>query len=159
MTDAVLAVLILLPVVATFFLKHDALPIFLALAASYTIVSLVGTDINNGLVSIRLDGLSTVDVYSLLLLVPALLTLVVTSRSWTGQSKMVIQLIGALALGGAWAVTTIPYLSQSLGLSLHASKIWPQLQHIQSGLIGFAMLYGLIFLWLGKKNRSHGKHK
>jgi hypothetical protein len=95
MTDAVLAVIILLPISATFFFKSNAAQAILALAAGYTVVSLVGTDINNGLVSI----------------------------------------------------------------DLHSSKIWPQLQHIQSGIIGFAMLYALVLLWLGKRSRPHGKHK
>jgi hypothetical protein len=159
MTDTVVAFLILLPIAVTFFLKSSAVQAILALAAGYMVVNLVGTDINNGLASINLNGLSTVDVYSILLILPPLLTLVLTARSWTGRSKMVVQLLAALALGGTWAVTAMPYLNQSLGLSLHSSKIWPQLQHIQSGLVGFAMFYALVFLWIGKKNRPHGKHK
>src|SRR4051812_21229143 len=134
MTDAVLAVIILLPVSATYFLKSNAAQAILALAAGYMVVSLVGTDINNGLVSIHLNGLSTVDVYSLLLLLPPLLTLILTARSWTGNPKMIMQLVAALALGGAWAIAFFPYFSQSLSLNLHSSKIWPQLQHIQSGI-------------------------
>jgi hypothetical protein len=160
MTDAVVAFLILLPVAVTFFLKSSAIQAILALAAGYVIVNLVGTDINNGLMKLRLDGLSTVDIYSLILLLAPLITLVLTAKTWAGRSSMVIQLIAALALGGAWALMAMPYLSQSLGLSFHSSKIWPQLQHIQSGLIGFAMVYALVFTWLGKKNRQHGKkHK
>lgn len=159
MTDAVLAVIILLPLSATFFFKSNAAQAILALAAGYTVVSLVGTDINNGLVSIHLNGLSTVDVYSLLLLIPPLLTLLLTFRSWSKNPQMVMQLIAAVALGGAWAIAFFPYFSQSLSLDLHSSKIWPQLQHIQSGIIGFAMLYALVILWLGKRSKPHGKHK
>src|SRR5665213_3254811 len=151
MTDAVLAVLILLPLALTYFLKANAGLGFLAVCAGYVIQSLAGSDIQSVLDNAKLN-ISSADITLLLLLVPLVLTLFFSSRSWSGQSKMIINLIAALATGGLLAVIAVPYLGSLVDLSLSSSKIWPQVQHIRGTLVIAGTVYALLVVWFSKTN-------
>lgn len=158
MTDAILALLILLPAIITFFLKSNAALGFLALATGYFIESLAGTDVNN-LVTKAGGGIQSVNIYLILLIAPLLLTLLFSGRAWAGKPKMILNIIAALAAGGVLAFVSMPFLGSIINLNLSSSKIWTQLQHIQSSLIIFGALYSLVLIWFSKTKHPSGKHK
>jgi hypothetical protein len=158
MTDAVLAVLILLPLLITFFLKSNAALGILALTGGYALESLAGSDVHNGLINMNMGGLRQVDVDLLLILLPLILTLLLTGRSWQGRSKMITNCLGALAAGIMLVIISLPFLGAIVNLDLFNSKVWPLLQHIQAPAIIFGVTYALVLTWLSR-GKEHKKHK
>lgn len=159
MTDITLAVLILLPVALTLILKSNASLALLALTAGYALQSLTSSDIDDGLEKININGLTSVDVDLFLLVVPLLLTLFFTTRSWHGRSKMILNLMAATAAGAMLTIISLPFISSFVDMNLSSSAIWPILQHIKTPIIVFGVVYSLSMIWLAKSSGHSKKHK
>ena len=158
MTDTVLAVLILLPLALTYFLKANAGLGFLAVCTGFVVQSLAGSDIQSTLDNANLK-ISSADITLILLLVPLVLTFFFSSRSWAGQSKMIINAIAALATGGLLAIMAVPYLGSLIDLNLSSSKVWSLVQHIRGTLIFSGAIYSLLVVWFSKTKHPDKKHK
>jgi hypothetical protein len=159
MTDAILAVLILLPVIVTYFLKSNGALGFLAICAGYTLESLAGGDIDSILHNANLKSFTNADLALIIFIASLFLTLFFSSRSWAGQSKMIINVIAAAASGILLAVVAIPYLASVVNLNLYGSKIWPEIQHIRGSLVIAGTIYALLVVWFSRTKHPSGKHK
>jgi hypothetical protein len=159
MTDITLAVLILLPVALTLVLKSNASLALLALTAGYALQSFTSSDITTGLEMININGVTDVDVDLFLLIVPLLLTLFFTSRSWQGRSKMILNVLAATAAGAMLTIISLPFISSFIDMNLSTSAIWPILQHIKTPIIVFGITYSLVMIWLSKSPSHSKKHK
>jgi|GEM_PF-4828883 len=159
MTDAILAVLIIIPVALTVLLKSNAALAVLALTAGYTLESLASSDIYDGLHKLNLTGLNSADIDLLLIALPLLLTLLLTRKHWQGNTKMITQLAAALAAGVMLIIITLPFLGSLVDLNLSSSKIWPVVEHIRGPVIVFGVVYGLFVVWLVKPKPHDKKHK
>lgn len=157
MTDAVIAVLVLLPLALTYFLKANAALAYLAVCGGYVIQNFSGSDILNVLGKAKLSGVSSADVTLVLLIVPMLLTLFSSVRSWRGQTGMLLQLLAALAVGVLLAIIAVPFLGSVVDVSLSSSKIWPQIQHIRGTFMIVATLYVMILVWMMKTTHPDKK--
>lgn len=159
MTDALLAILIILPIILTFFLKSNAALALLALTAGYSLDNLASSDISTGISNLKLGTINNVDLDLIILILPVILTLVFTARSWGGRTKMISQMLLAAATGLMLAIISLPFFSSILDLNLWSSKIWPLLQHIRASIIIFGVLFSLILIWLSKSHSHSKKHK
>lgn len=159
MTDAILAILILLPVALVILLKSNAALAVLALCAGYTLDNLASSDITTGLTSLKLSSLSSVDIDLILLILPLILTIIFTSRSWSGRSKMISQTLAAVAAGIMLGIISMPFISSITDINLFSSKLWPLIQHIRASVIIFGVIYSLLLIWFSKTKEHSKKHK
>jgi len=162
MADALLAVLILLPAVLTFFLKSNAALGFLALCGGFTATTLSGSDIDHLVGQTRITSLTSNNVDLALLVVPLLLTLLFTFRSVTSKNNRYFSLIPALCAGGLLAAVAGPMFNDVLQTSVTDSAFWNQLKDAQSYIVGAGLFSSLLLIWTGgfRHGRSHSKkHK
>lgn len=162
MSQALLAVLILLPVVLTYLLKSNAAQGFLALCGGFAVITLSGSDIEHLFGKTKITSLTSNDVDLILLLAPLLLTLLFTFRAVTAQKLRFAQLLPALCAGGLLAVVAGPMLSDVVNGDISKLATWKDLQTAESWIVGAGLLTSLLLLWSsGFVNaKSHGKkHK
>ena len=152
MADVVLVVLILLPPLLTYFLKSNAALSFLALCTGFVLSTSVIGDLKHLLsetdLSVTDDTLAAI-----ILVLPFVITLLL-SRHRTGKGMlMYLQLAAALAGGGLLALSIGPLLT-STQFSVVDSSFWSQLQKIQAGIIGIGALISLVLVWLGGSQKA-----
>lgn len=158
MADVILAALVLSPAILTWLLKSDAALSFLALCASFVVISFAGTDlqnltgqlnfsINSGTLNLALLGL------------PILFTLLFTKRSFPSGTTRLLHIIIALCAGGLLALISVPLLSESVRANFADSKLWAGLQNIQSEVIGAGTFLSLMFIWFKSFNKPSIKDK
>jgi len=147
MAESLLATLILLPVILTFVFKSNAATSFLALCGGFAVITLSGGDIQHLIGKTKITSLTSNDVSLILLLVPLLLTLLLTYKSVAGGSRRLLQLVPALCAGGLLAAVAAPMFSDSLNTNLSDSQFWKQLQNIQSYIAGAGLLSSLLLIW------------
>ena len=157
MADVILAALIFLPALITYFLKSNAALSFLALCGAFTLITLGSAELKDltGHLDIRVDS-STLNL--VVLMVPLLATLLLTRRAFTGQVKTVLHLATALCAGGLLALVSVPLLNASARTNFADSWGWANLQKIQVPIIAAGFLLSLILVWFNK-SRHAKKHK
>ena len=157
MADIILAALIFLPALITYFLKSNAALSFLALCGAFTLITLGSAELKDltGQLNIQVDA-STLNL--IVLVVPLLATLLLTRKAFSGQLKTVMHLATALCAGGLLALVSVPLLNASARTNFADSWGWANLQKIQVPLIAAGFLLSLILVWFNKAR--HGKkHK
>lgn len=159
MTDALLATLILLPAVLTFFLKSNAAIGFLALCGGFAAITLSGSDIQHLVGQTKITSLTSNDVDLALLLVPLLLTLLLTFKSVSGKGQPLVQLLPALCAGGLLAVIAAPMLSSSLNIDITGSPFWKDLQNVESYIAAAGLLSSLLLVWAGSFSHARPRGK
>ena len=96
-----------------------------------------------------------------LLLIPLLLTLLLTFRTVGTRNQKIVQLVPALCAGGLLAVVAAPMLNGALNIDITRSPFWKDLQNIESYIVGLGLLASLLLVWgagFGHA-KSHKKHK
>src|SRR4051812_7293903 len=111
MAEALLAVLIFLPVVLTFLLRSNAAMAFLALCGGFTAITLSGGDIQQLVGKTKITSLTSNDVDLILLLAPLLLTLLFTFKAVTSKQLRFAHVLPALCAGVMLAIVAGPMLS------------------------------------------------
>jgi hypothetical protein len=159
MTDALLAILILLPAVLTFFLKSNAAVSFLALCGGFAVITLSGSDIEHLFGKTKITSLTSNDVDLILLIIPLLLTLLLTFRSVSAKSQRYFQIIPALCAGGLLAVIAAPMFSDAINTNISNSQAWKDIQNIQSYIVGAGLLSSLLLIWSGGFMHSKAHRK
>lgn len=164
MADVLLAVLILLPAVLTFFLKSNAAIAFLALCGGFTATTLSGSDIDHLVGQTKITSLTSNNVDLALLLLPLLITLLLTFRSVTSKNGRYFSLIPALCAGGLLAAVAAPMFNDVLQTQVTSSPFWKQLKDAQSYIVGAGLLTSLLLIWTsgfshGKSHSRGKKHK
>lgn len=157
----VIGILIGLPLVFSFILRVNAGILFLALCAGSVLSQFVGNDAVQLVDSFfpRSNGDITGSITQLiLLLLPAVLTIVFMRRSITG-SKTLINLLPAVASGLLTALLTVPLLSPGIRFNIMTSEAWDILQQFQSLIIGAGAFVSLLVLWGSKPKHDKKKHK
>jgi hypothetical protein len=158
MSEALLAVLILVPAVLTYFLKSNAALAFLALCGGFAVITLSGSDIQHLIGQTKITSLTSNNVDLALLLIPLLFTLFFTFRSITSKSRRYFSILPALCAGGLLAIVAAPMFSSGLQTDITDSRFWHDLQNIQSYIVAIGLLASLALIWLGNSKRSK-KHK
>ncbi len=156
MVNLWLVVLLVTPILLTYFLKSNAALSYLALCAGFVLLSLTTNDLQKLLDHSNLVRVST-DLLGLILLIsPPLLTLLFTHKSIKGQSNILIQLVPALFMGALLALIAVPLLNESVRSNFTGSSLWSELQKIQPWVIGIGTVISLALVW---SESFHGFHK
>lgn len=146
MTDVILAAIIVVPALVTFFLRSDAALSFLALCAGFVL----STSVVGGLKELlnQMDLSVTDTTLALVLIItPLVLTLLLTRGASRKGVKSWLQIIAALGAGGLLALSVGPLVGSSQEFDLLDSKLWDSLQEYQSLIIGVGALVSLILVW------------
>lgn len=160
MNDAILAILVLLPVVITFFLKSNAALGFLAVCAGYAIVSLAGGDINGSIDKLNLNGINNSYISIAILTLPLLSTLFFSGRSWASRAKMIMNLVAAAASGLVLLIVSAPFINDVANVNLYDSAVWPLVQHARGSIVVAGTIYALVLVWFSKtRHPDKKKHK
>ncbi len=158
MVDAVLAVLIFSPLILTFLLKSNAAVSFLTLCGAFVLITFASADIKDltGKISLEVSS-STVNV--IILILPLLLTLLLTRKAVSGGIKLILHLAAAFCTGVLLALVSIPLLNQSLRTNFSNSWGWTNLQKIQTPIIVVGVLLSFLLVWAGgfKHVKKHKK--
>lgn len=157
MAEVLLAILIFGPLALTFLLKSNAALGFLVLCAGFVLSTSVIGDLKHLLSQLNLSTTSST-IGIILLVVPLVLTLLLTRRSSGRGIKFWLQLAAALAAGGLLALSVGPILGSSSQFDVTTSSFWPNLQKIQSEVIGIGALVSLLLIWSSGLKR-YGHHK
>jgi hypothetical protein len=158
MSDALLAVLILLPAVLTYFLKSNAAMAFLALCGGFAVITLSGSDIQHLVGQTKITSLTSNNVDLALLVVPMLFTLFFTFRSVSSKNGRFLSILPALCAGGLLAIVAAPMISSGLQANISDSKFWHDLQNAQSYIVAIGLLASLLLVWSGGAKHAK-KHK
>jgi len=158
MPDVILAILVLAPLAVTFLLKSNAALAFLALCASFVIISFSNIDIRDLTknLSFQLDS-STFNL--IILIAPFVLTLLARRKAFHGQVKTLMQYAAALCGGALLALVAIPLLNESTRLNFANNAAWNDLQKIQTPVVIAGTVISLLLVWFGKSHTPAKKHK
>jgi len=159
MSDALLAVLILLPAVLTFFLKSNGAIGFLALCGGFTAITLSGSDIDHLVGQTKITSLTSNNVDLALLAVPLLFTLLLTFRTVTSKNGRYFSIIPALCAGGLLAAVAGPMFNDALQANVTDSTFWKHLKDYQSYIVGVGLISSLLLTWTGGFKHSHPHNK
>jgi len=164
MAEALLATLLLLPAVISYFLKSNAAVSFLALCGGFAVSTISGSDIQHLFGKTQINSLTPDDISLLLLALPLILTLLLTFRSITSRGLRLAHTIPAVCAGGLLAAVSAPIFSNALNINLVHSPLWKDLQLAQSYVVGTGLIASLLLVWasgLGyARSHKHGKkHK
>jgi hypothetical protein len=160
MTEALLATLLLLPAVISYFLKSNAAVSFLALCGGFAVSTLSSSDIQHLFGKTKITSLTSDDVSLLLLAVPLILSLLFTFKAVSSRSMRLAHVIPAICAGGLLAAVSAPVFSQAMNINLAHSALWKDLQSAQSYIVALGLLVSLLLVWASgfSHGRSHGKH-
>ncbi len=146
MPDILLAIMVFGPLVITYFLKSNAALGFLALCVGFVLSTSVIGDLKHLLSETHLS-IANDTLGAILVLVPFLLTLLLSRHGHARGPMFFFQLIAALAGGGLLALSLGPLLTSSASFNVTDSSAWNELTKIQAGVIGFGSLLSLLLVW------------
>lgn len=152
-----LAIIILLPLVALYFLKANAAPVFFGLCLGYVLLNFDSHNASTLASSHSPVKLSSMAVNLALLLIPALVTLISQIGSVKHNNRYT-NLLPALSVGVLAALLIIPLMPGSIAHSIYATSLWPKLTQYRAAIVGVGALITILFFWLNSK-RKEEKHK
>ena len=158
MADVILAILVFSPLALTILLKSNAALAFLSLCASFVLITFASADIKDLSSNLSLQ-LTSSSLNLILLIVPVVLTLLLTRKSFSGPIKLTLQSAAALCTGALLALVAVPLLNASTRQNFATSWGWDNLQNIQTTTIVAGVLLSLLLVWAGKLGRPSKKHK
>lgn len=157
MTDLILAVMIIGPLLVTFLLKSDAALSFLVLCLGFVLsISVIG-DLKQ-LLSEQNLSVTKSTLGLVLILFPLVVTMLVTKGKAGKGFKFALHLATALCAGALLALSLGPVINTSSYVSLFDSQIWKSLYSIQSIAIGAGAIFSLLLVWQ-KALKKPGKKK
>jgi hypothetical protein len=159
MTDMLLVVLVFGPFALSLLLKSNAALAFLSLSAGTAVVTYGGDDINKAIQQLGLGPYSTNTVELFLLIVPLVVTLLVTRKTVANRSKSYFQAVSALCAGGLLALAAVPLLNGSGDINFSDSSAWINLQKFQAAIVGIGALCALVTVWSASLKKHSGKSK
>ncbi len=157
MTDALLAILVLAPVVLAYLLKSNAALAFLALCGGFAVITLSGSDIEHLFGKTKITSLTSNDVDLALLVLPLLLTLLLTFRTVLSKRQRLLHIIPAVCAGGLLAIVAAPMFNDALNINISDAQLWKNMQSLQSYVVGVGLLSSLLLVWSNGFTHSHSR--
>jgi hypothetical protein len=165
--DAILAAIVIVPVLLLMFLRINAALVFLSLCLGDVLVQFVAPDANEFLQLFSAHVPKNVDtgndnIKILLLLLPVVLTAIFMIRTVRGKGRLFLNLLPALGVGMLGGLLIVPLLPAGLSHNIVNSDLWNQAQKAQDLIVGVSALICLFVLWLQRPKtgeEKHGKHK
>lgn len=156
MPDIALAVLVFMPLLLTFFLKSNAALGFLMLCLGFVLSTSVIGDLKHLLSESNLS-VSNEALAIALILVPFLITLVLSHKSAGKEVAFFAQLIVSVFAGGLLALTIGPLLGNAGEFNIMNSSMWDVLVKSQAVVIGIGSLLAILLIWSSsfKHSKKH----
>ena len=152
MNEALLAILVFVPLVITYLLKSNAALAFLALCAGFVLSTSVIGNLKQILSATNLSVAN--DTLGIILLTaPFVLTLLLCRKAHNKGLMFFLQLAAALCGGGLLALSVGPLLTSTSQFDVTSASAWSDLSKIQAGVIGIGGALSLLLIWFGG-----GKH-
>ncbi len=163
--NIVLILAIGLPALAVLWWRANAAIIFLSLCAGSLLLHYVAHDTNVAVTVFTHNATITATWLQLaILLAPAILTTVFLRHSMP-VSKLLYNLLPAIAVGLVGVLVTVPILSGGISNQLTHTPTWQFLQQYQDVIVGTGAFISLLVLWLTHhrphhetRGRGHRKH-
>jgi hypothetical protein len=165
--EAVLAAIVVVPVVILMGLRINAALVFLSLCLGDVLVQFVAPDANLFLQLFSAQvpkgadtGNDTIKIF--LLLLPVVLTAIFMIRTVRGKGKLALNLLPAAGVGMLGALLLVPLLPPGLSHNIVHSNLWHEAQKAQDLIVGMSALVCLLVLWIQRPktgDEKHGKHK
>lgn len=160
--NIVLVVALALPVLLFVLLRANAAMVFLSVCLGAVLVDHVAPEANTmlGLFSAKPSQLSQTTIELALLLVPAIVTTVITALSVHGRLKVVLNIVPAAAASMLLVLLIVPLLPKGLMFAFESQPAWRVLWNSEAFVIGAGALVSLFFLWTQRRNfRRHDKRR
>ena len=157
-----LAIIALAPIVGIFLLGANAALVFLSLCLGYVLYSFDAHNATSAINSLHQYSFtnhlktSAIVINLVLLLGPALITLVIQIRSMHG-SRRLFNLIPAVFCGLFAALIVVPALPASVASSIGATPYWGKLAHYQDDIVGIGAAVAIVFFWSNFKHHASKK--
>ncbi len=157
-----LVIIILIPVLASYILSSNAASMFISLCLGYVLYSF---DDRNALSIahssiIRKSPLhlnaSDVSINLLLLIGPAIITLIVQKHS-IAASRRALNLIPAIFSGLFCALIIVPALPIAMEDTIVRSSYWADIVRQEVGIVGIGSVVSIIFYWFTNLRSSQTK--
>ena len=156
MPEAVLATIILLPALITYFLRSNAALGYLALCVGFVLSTSVIGDLKHLLSESNLS--LTNDTLAIILIsLPFTVTLLMSRKAHTKGLSLWVNVLIAILSGGLLALSVVPLLNSQTSFNVLDSSLWTQLSKYQAATIGAGAFLSLITVWLGH-TKTHKKH-
>lgn len=166
---AILAAIVLIPVVVLMILRINAALVFLSLCLGNVLVQFIAPDANSFLALFSAHVPKGVDtgnsaIKILLLLFPVVLTAIFMIRTVRGRARLALNLLPSAGVGMLGGLLVVPLLPSGLSHNIIDSSLWAQALRAQDLIVGVSALICLFVLWLqrpttGGSKKSGGKHK
>jgi len=164
---AVLAAIVLVPIVLLMVLRINATLVFLSLCLGNILVQFIAPDANSflALFSARVPkgvdtGSNTIKI--ILLLLPVVLTAIFMIKTVRGNGKLALNLLPAAGVGLLAGLLLVPLLPPGTSHNILHSDVWQKMQQTQDLIVGLSALICLLVLWLQRPkvapHDKHGKH-
>ena len=161
--NAVLAAIVLIPVLVLMLLRVNAALVFLSLCLGNVLVQFIAPDANSFLALFSAHVPHGVDtgnntIKITLLLLPVVLTAIFMIRTVRGHGRLVLNLLPAVGVGMLGGLLIVPLLPAGLSHNIIDSSLWSQAQRAQDLIVGTSALVCLLVLWLQRPKTGGGKH-
>ena len=156
-----MAVITAVPVVLMLILKTRAALVFMALCAGSVLATFASKATLDLVQSFYSNYSFTAEsiVLIVLLVLPALLTIIFLRRTVTGATFM-LNLLPTILTGVVTLLLVVPLLPPGVRYSIFRTNIWTQIVQYQGVIVGLAVFLSCIQLWSGSKALKHKKkHK
>lgn len=154
--------IILLPLLASLFLRSNGAVAFLSVCLGSVLASLVSADVADFLTGFTpMNGSATAEWTRVALVgLPLLISLFVTRKS-VGASKQLLNFIPALAAGLLLALFLVPVLPRDVQRLVTSNELWNSILNMETAVIlGGALMAYVLFLFLRPHHKDEDKkHK
>jgi len=160
--DLILILSLTLPAILFVALRANAAMIFLSVCLGAVLVDHVAVQAIDmlGLFTPKQYSASQTTINLVLLLVPAVITTILTALSVHGKVKVVLNIIPAAAASMLAVLLAVPLFSKGLMFALMSQPTWRILSNAEAFVIGAGAAISLLFLWTQRRNfRKHDKRK
>ncbi len=143
-------------------LRINASVVFLSLCLGSVLVQYVGSQTNDllALFAPKAGKVSSSTIQLFLLLVPAVVTAVVTVFSVHGRIKGLINLLPAAAAAALTALLAVPLLPPHLAASFETQRAWHILSNSEAIVVAAGGFMSLLFLWTQRSSfKQHDKRR
>jgi hypothetical protein len=151
------------PAIIIYLLSVNGAAMFLSLCLGYVLYAFDSHNAMSVAQSLDAHHLSThlkpsdIFINLVLLLGPAVITLVTQIHSMRGSRKL-LNLLPAIFCGLFVALLIVPVLPVSLAEAIAKTAYWGKLVHYQAEIVGFGAAIAILFFFMGHKHSSTKKH-
>lgn len=158
--DILLLVLLAAPVAAMFFLRINAVMMYLAVCLGAVMVRYVAGSANSLLswIAPHASPVASSTLQLATFLLPIVATSVFFLFSVKGHVKALVNLIPAAATSVLGVLIAVPLLPASIRFDIQEQALWSQLAKLQALIVGVSALYILFALWSQRRHGHHGHH-